>query len=268
MRSEVHRTVSVEDVHVESSNINTIYFKDLASADAVPGQYLMIWLPGIDEVPMSLSTIGDDGLNSITVRAVGEATEALCGLRVGDEIGIRGPFGRGFRIDGSKPLLVGGGTGISALSPLAFKLVENGVEPTFIIGSRTFEELIFRDRLHGLLEGKLVEATDDGTFGYHGYASECAFTLIEQGFDSIYTCGPELMIASIFKKAEFLDIPVQASLERHIKCSMGICGSCAIGPYRVCKDGPVFDTDMLRSVVNELGVSRLDSSGRMIPVEH
>lgn len=268
MGNDTHRNIILEEVAEEGPNISTIYFEDSYTSEAVPGQYIMVWLPGIDEIPMSISTIDDDGINSITVRSVGEATEALCKLRAGDEIAIRGPFGNGFTLKGSKPLLVGGGTGISTLSPLAFKLMKMGVKPTFIIGARTFKELIFRDRLNGLLEAQLIEATDDGTFGFHGYASECAFNLIDQGFDQIYTCGPELMIESIFEKAASLDIPVQASLERYIKCSMGLCGSCAIGPYRVCKDGPVFNTEMLRRIKDELGVSRFDPSGRKIPVEH
>ncbi|MFQ6054317.1 MAG: dihydroorotate dehydrogenase electron transfer subunit, partial [Candidatus Bathyarchaeia archaeon] len=89
----VRRLVRVER---ETDEVSSLYFRDELCSHASPGQYVMVWVPGVDEVPMSLSTIGRDGVSSITVSSVGEATEALCGLREGDGIGVRGPFGRGF----------------------------------------------------------------------------------------------------------------------------------------------------------------------------
>lgn len=90
----------------------------------------------------------------------------------------------------------------------------------------------------------------------------------ERQFDVVYTCGPELMMALIFSSAEDRGIQVQASLERYIKCAVGLCGSCAIGPYRVCKDGPVLTTDQLKVVRDEFGLQRMDPSGRAIKVNH
>jgi dihydroorotate dehydrogenase electron transfer subunit len=89
----------------------------------------------------------------------------------------------------------------------------------------------------------------------------------QERFDHVYTCGPEVMMAKVFQDAEKRGLPVQASMERLIKCAVGLCGSCAVGPYRVCRDGPVFDTLMLREIQGELGVSRMDPCGRAVRVD-
>lgn len=258
-------TVTIERAVGETPDIYTLYFP--AVAGARPGQYLMVWLPGVDEVPMSLSTIGDP--SSITVRVVGDATRALSQLRKGDKVGLRGPFGNGYNIEGERPLLVGGGTGIASLAPLAEEMVANGVKPTFLIGARSRDQLLFKARLSRLLGSGLVVSTDDGSEGFHGYASSYAGELMAKGkFDQVYVCGPEIMAAKIWAEAERLGVPVQASLERLCKCAVGLCGSCAIGPYRVCRDGPVFDSAKLREVVADFGKRRMDASGRMIRVDH
>ncbi len=105
--------------------------------------------------------------------------------------------------------------------------------------------------------------------GFNGYASGYAALLMDENhFDQVYTCGPELMMAKVFQETERRDIPTQASLERYVKCAVGICGNCAIGPYRVCKDGPVFNTEMLREVREEFGISQMDASGKNVRVNH
>ncbi len=264
---EILRATEVLEVEEESKEVKTIYFSDKLCSDARPGQFLMIWAPGVDEVPMSLSTIGRERC-SVTVRLVGEGTRALHGLRVGDKLGFRGPFGNGFKISGSEPLLVGGGTGAAALKPLLEAMLEEGLKPTFILGARSLDEILFRSRLEGLLGDRLLIATDDGSMGFKGFASDLAIKLMgERRFDSIYVCGPEQMMGKVFEEAERRGVPLQASLERYIKCSLGLCGSCAIGPYRVCRDGPVLNSHQLRLVGDEFGKARMDPTGRLIPLE-
>ena len=248
----------------ETPDITTIYFPEVPTA--TPGQYIMVWLPGIDEVPMSISTIGNQ--SSISIRVVGEATKVLAGLKAGDRIGIRGPFGNGYQITGLRPLLVGGGTGIASLTPLAEKMIKTGIDPMFLIGARTASQLLFKDRLAKILNDHLYISTDDGSEGFCGYASGLTEKLLdEQIFDQIYLCGPEIMMVKIFSYAENHGIPVQASLERLCKCGLGLCGSCAIGSYRVCIDGPVFSSEVLRSVKNEFGKYKMDSSGKKIRLD-
>ncbi|MCX6648918.1 MAG: dihydroorotate dehydrogenase electron transfer subunit [Candidatus Bathyarchaeota archaeon] len=262
--SETMKVVRIERVVQETPDVTTLYFPSVGVAR--PGQYLMVWLPGIDEIPMSLSTIGDP--SSVSVRVVGDATRALSKLKKGDKIGVRGPFGNGYTVKGNQPLLVGGGSGIASLVPLAEELVAKGAKPTFLIGARSKDQLLFKERLTKL-GVRLVVSTDDGSEGFHGYSSNYAEELMAKGdYDQVYICGPELMASKIWVEADRLGLPVEASLERLCKCAVGLCGSCAIGPYRVCKDGPIFDSVKLREVAADFGKRRMDASGRMIRVDH
>ena len=229
----------------------------------------MVWIPGDDEVPMSISGIDENGFSSITVRRVGITSETLDSMQPGDRIGIRGPFGNGYELKGKNPLIVAGGSGTASLLPLVKELQAIGIKPTFILGGRSADQLLFEDELLELLGEKLVISTDDGSLGYSGYASGYAALLIDENqYDHVYTCGPELMMAKVFQETEKRGISLQASLERYIKCAVGICGNCAIGPYRVCKDGPVFHSDILREVREEFGISQMDASGMKARVTH
>jgi dihydroorotate dehydrogenase electron transfer subunit len=263
------RTIVVLDVKREALDMSTIYFKDTLVRSALPGQYLMVWLPGEDEVPMSISTIEYNGLSSITVRKVGPTTEILDSINPGRKIGIRGPFGNHYDIKGEKPLIVAGGVGAANLLPLVKAFLVKGVKPSFILGGRSSNQLLFVDKFVELLRENLVIATDDGSMGYNGYASGYAALLMaEKDYDHVYTCGPELMMVKIFYETKKYELPMQASLERYIKCAVGLCGNCAIGKYRVCKDGPIFDTEMLNEVVDEFGVKKMDASGIKVRVNH
>lgn len=266
-RNEETRVIKITDIKVESSDITSIWFKDKEVRNAQPGQYVMLWIPGIDEVPMSISAININSKSRVSVRVVGEATEALVNHNVGDKIGIRGPFGKGYEIKGKNQLFVAGGSGAASLMPLLEIIIKKGHMPTFVLGARTADRLIYVDRLHELLNENLIISTDDGSKGFSGFASGYSALLMDaQDFDQIYTCGPEIMMVKVNQAAETRDIPIQASLERFVKCAVGLCGNCAIGPYRVCKDGPVFDSKMLREVIDEFGVSRMDATGRNIRV--
>ncbi len=175
--------VKVEKIVKETPDITTIYFPRVG--EARPGQYLMVWIPSVDEVPMSLSTIGD--ISSFSVRVVGDATRALSQLKQGDKIGLRGPFGNGYTVNGKHPFLVGGGSGIASLTPLAEEMVAKGVKPTFLIGARSADQLLFKRRLGKLLGDSLMISTDDGSEGFHGYASNYAGELMAKGkYDQVY----------------------------------------------------------------------------------
>ncbi len=267
-RPEAMRVVCLAKIRVEAGEMKSLHFRDELCSQARPGQYIMVWDPSVEEVPMSLSAIGRGGVSSVLVRPVGESTRALCGLEKGAKVGLRGPFGNGYTIQGSSPLIVAGGTGGASLTPLAEEMVARDMRPTFVLGARSADQLVYRGRLEELLGDGLLLATDDGSCGFKGFASEYASELMAtREFDAIYTCGPELMMATVFREADERGILVQASLERYIKCAVGLCGSCAIGPYRVCKDGPVFVSEQLRDVRDEFGKIRMDPSGRAVRVD-
>lgn len=264
------RIVKIEEKRTETPTITTLTFTDEACGKARPGQFVMVWVPGVDEIPMSLSCLSEKGYCGITVRQVGEATKALGLLNVGDPLGVRGPYGNGFRIaEGGKALAVAGGSGIACVMPLIEELAKRVEELTIVIGAQTSKELLFLDRIKratAKAKTRLLAATDDGSYGTKSLASDLAFTVMENmGFDAAYTCGPEAMMAKVAEECHKKGIPLQASLERWMKCGIGICGSCVIGEYRVCKDGPIFDGETLWTLP-EFGAFRRDAAGTKIKI--
>jgi len=244
----------------EATDIKTITFG--YSGPVLPGQFFMIWIPGVDEIPMSVSQITNK-VKAITFRKIGSATHALYHLPKGDTIGIRGPYGNGFTLQGTHLLFVGGGTGVAMLAPAVELARKKKLKSTVIIGVKTKNELFFEDRFRQCGATVFV-STDDGSTGYQGFASELAKEIInKETIDAVYTCGPEPMMKTLLSSSK--TISFQASLERYMKCSIGICGQCCIGNgLRVCLDGPIFDAETLKNV-KDFGVYHRDAAGRKIP---
>lgn len=229
------------------------------SIDAKPGQFVMVWLPGVDEIPMSLSHIGN--ATGITFKVVGDATRALYNVEVGDKLGIRGAYGKGYEIVGEKALFVSGGIGIASLLPLikAYK-----GEKKVILGGRSEKMILFKDEISRVADVEV--STDDGSAGFKGFATEIMEeTLKNEEFDIVYTCGPEKMMVKVLDICLKKGIKMQASLERYMKCGIGICGSCSIGKYLVCRDGPVFDGYVLKKIP-EFGKYTRIPSGRKLRI--
>ncbi|MFW9925152.1 MAG: dihydroorotate dehydrogenase electron transfer subunit [Candidatus Thorarchaeota archaeon] len=249
----------------ENANTTTLQFEipDL-DRDLLPGEFMMIWIPGVDEVPMSVS-YWDSPTAGVTVKRVGEATHRLAELKREDWIGIRGPFGNHFSSDCTDALVVGGGIGVAPLRLLAYTLLREGRNVTLVVGARTQSDLILYDfDTIGNSHFSLVVSTDDGSRGEKGYASGIAGKLVRNGkFDKIYTCGPEIMMAKLHQVAIENEIEIEASLERYMKCGCGICGTCAIDPNGelVCVDGPVFSGKQLEKM-NDFGHSYRSSTGQ------
>jgi len=164
----------------ETPTVRTLRFDH--SLDPVPGQYLMVWVRGVDEVPMSISY--RDG---ITVQLVGEATREIFDLEVGESLGLRGPLGNGFTLSGEKILLIGGGVGAAPLALLGEAAAEEGVEVSTLLGFRCCDEILFRERFERI--GELVMTTDDGSQGICGLASAGPPGLHLPEFDHIDLSG-------------------------------------------------------------------------------
>lgn len=242
--------VTLKEIIQETPSIRTFVFdREIASR---PGQFVMVWVPGVDEVPMALSSP-----SSITVLEVGDATAALFAMREGDRIGIRGPYGNGFAVTG-RTLAIAGGVGASPLLPL----VAAGQVDTFLLGGRTASELLFADRIREA--ATLMVATDDGTAGHHGFVTNLISRVDLADFSHICVCGPEVMMAAVLGilDREGCAERGQFSLHRYMKCGVGLCGSCCTDPHglRVCRDGPVFSGDVLLG--SEFGHYARDASGR------
>jgi dihydroorotate dehydrogenase electron transfer subunit len=264
------RTRPIIGIRAESPTVKTFVFKDGQCAAAKPGQFLMLWIPGVDEIPLSIMDARQDGRVAVSVKALGEATLALHQKRVGDIVGVRGPFGNSFTMNARGPLMVGGGTGIAPLKFLARMLISKGASMTFVLGARTRDELLFRNELEkfGAKRVRLITSTEDGSCGLTGLCTEpLEQMLAREKFDMVYACGPEQMILKVFELAEQRGAEMQASLERLMRCAIGLCGSCVIGKYRVCADGPVFTSRQLRHVRDEFGLSKRNRCGKTVPLD-
>jgi dihydroorotate dehydrogenase electron transfer subunit len=266
------RIVKIEKIIEETSTVKTFTFQDKLCSKAEPGQFAMIWIPGVDEIPMSISATTPNMSASITVEKVGEATERLHKKGEGDIIGVRGPYGNCFTKNVGKAMIVGGGTGLTPLAFLAEKLAENKIEMSFLAGAKTKNELLFLDRIEKALsktKSELFVTTEDGSYGLKGLITEVAEQILKkEKFSIVYTCGPEKMMLKMFLLAEQFGLPLQASLERLMRCAVGLCGQCVVGRFRVCLDGPVFSTKQLRQIRDEFGLFKLDFDGRKISLNN
>lgn len=247
----------VKIIGVNDECYDTKTFEFRMDAKAYPGQFVMVWVPGMEEIPMSLSKTGR--IKSITVKKIGPDTERLHQLTIGDTLRVRGPYGNGYHIERNKDyLVVGGGVGAASILP-AVKESRGDV----IIGARTKDDIILADRAMKYAD-EIWFSTDDGSFGFHGNAvqlmkEKCA----QKEYDCILACGPEVMLFFLHKACTELGIPCQLSLERHMKCGAGVCGCCVMDGLCVCKDGPVFTGEQI-SGMDDFGNAKRDTSGRKV----
>ena len=210
--------------------------------DAQPGQFVMVWLPRLDERPFSLAAAAPV---TLTVAAVGPFSRALHALRPGDTLWIRGPFGRGFRIvpEVRRPVLVGGGYGVAPLAFLAEQLLSAGQSPTAVIGARTADDLLGMHRFERL-GVPLVLTTDDGSAGERGFATAPVEHLLAAGqVDAIYGCGPHGLLHALEQQARRAGIVAELSWEARMGCAIGLCGMCEhTDGTLLCLEGPVLST--------------------------
>ncbi len=247
-------------LEIVRENHHTMTYRFRADLGGAPGQFVMVWIPRHDELPMALSYLGP--VKGITVHAYGEATKALAEFRPGDRIGVRGPYGNTFQLDGQKVLAVAGGTGMASIIAAIEAFAQQGAEVTTAVGARTAEELLFVDRASA--SGEVHVSTDDGSRGFHGFVPALAQRLFEKHkFDQVLTCGPERMMKLVVDEAHKRETRVQASLERYMKCGIGICDACAFDDRLVCVDGPVFTGTQLASS-RDFGAFRRTKDGRRI----
>ena len=263
-RNSNHTTiVTIEKVIDETPTVRTLVFSDNVMPNVLPGQFAMVWIPGINELPMSVMISKESGKAAFTVRKHGLASTGLFNIKVGEQIGIRGPYGNAFDIKQGKLLLVGGGTGLVPMMRLLTH-VKSTDDVTILIGAKSKDEVFFEDLANQLLQNNshnVIVCTDDGSYGEKGFVTDVVEKLVnESHFDGVYTCGPEKMMYKTVQSAHSRGMFVQASLERMMKCGVGICGSCCVGEDLACKDGTIFDGNHL-SKNKEFGHSHKNKAG-------
>jgi len=220
-------------------NVKTASLVLDGSLPCAPGQFAMLWLPGVDEKPFSIS--GSDPL-MFTVSRVGPFSEALHSLCAGDALWVRGPFGRGFSAGRGRTLLVGGGYGAAPLAFLARTLLAPGCggSAEAALGARTAADLLFVHRFQAM-GVRVHAATEDGSEGTVGLVTGVVQRLLADGrFTNVQACGPEGMLEALERICAGAGVPAELSFEAYMRCGVGLCGACEHGGRLVCLDGPVF----------------------------
>ena len=233
----MYRVVEIRKVSNAARDVRLFQFEK--PVDFSPGQFVMIWIPGVGEKPFSLAW-----KDTIAVKRIGPFTSRLFELEPGDRLWLRGPYGRGFAPKGKRIALVGGGIGIPPLYALARAYREEFERVTLIYGARSKEELALMDIENYVDE--VVITTDDGSAGRKGFPTDVLEERRDE-FDQVYACGPEPMLKAVLRVMDYRN--VQISAERYMKCGIGVCGSCNLGKYLVCRDGPVFEGFQLRGLL-------------------
>ncbi|MCK5020690.1 MAG: dihydroorotate dehydrogenase electron transfer subunit [Candidatus Peribacteraceae bacterium] len=263
LQTRLPKTCRIVDIVKETEQVKTFTFD--VSLGAVPGQFAMLWIPGVDEKPFSIAY--DDGKNfKVTFFAVGPMSTELSKKKIGDLIGVRGPFGTHYKWEkGNKLALLAGGYGAAPMYFVAKKAGEDCKEIDIIVGARGKEHLLYIKELSSLPNCTLHIATDDGSEGFKGYNVQVLKNLINDGksFDNIFACGPEMMLKAVSNLSFEHKIPSQLSLERYMKCGYGLCGNCTVDPLgiRLCIDGPVVNNDICVKI-EEFGKYHRDAEGR------
>lgn len=252
----------IENIIEEAPGIKSFEIKPGMQFEA--GQFIQLTIPGIGEAPFTPSSSPSITHSlEITVKKVGTITSFLHSMKVGDEIGIRGPYGIGYPIEPLKNrniLIVAGGVGLAPIRSLIFALFEKKIKNvTLLYGAVSPEHLLYKKLLKKWVENKDIEViltVDVGDEKWKGEVGIVPLILEKIKIDKkeiAVVCGPPIMMKFTIKKLlELGYIPqnIFLSMERNMSCGLGKCGHCALGKYYVCKDGPVFTYDKIMNIEN------------------
>ena len=250
---------TVRDVRKETPDTFTLLF-DLGGrqtpADFMPGQFNMLYVFGVGEVPISVASFRAEKLLMHTVRSVGTVTSLLTRLSVGENVGVRGPFGRGWPVaeaEGKQLLIIAGGLGLPPLRPVIEEAIANPgrfAGAKVLYGARTPADLIYTheySKWQGADGCDLLLTVDRGTGDWRGNVGVVTTLFAKAGIDAgnavAFICGPELMLKFSILELMKMGVPAErifVSLERNMSCASGTCGHCQLGPLFICRDGPVF----------------------------
>jgi NAD(P)H-flavin reductase len=231
-----------------------------------PGQFNMLSLFGVGEVPISISGSDGDRWRIVhTIRDVGPVSRALAALPEGGVLGLRGPFGAPWpvgRAAGRDVLVVAGGLGLAPVRPVLYHLMnrrEDYGRVSLLYGARNPREILFADELsqwRARLDLGIEVTVDHADSGWRGHVGVVTSLIGRAGFapskTTAFVCGPEIMMrfaANALTDAGVDDREIYLSMERNMQCAIGLCGHCQLGAKFVCKDGPVFNWATLRPLM-------------------
>lgn len=252
----------IKEIVVENQNTWTFVFE--YPLGSKPGQFVMMWIPGVDEKPFSVAW--DDGKEFwLTICRVGAATEELFKLGVGDKVGIRGPLGTAYQWEKGEHLaVVSGGYGAAPMYFVAREAVKDGCEVEFLTGARNEKLLLYESRVEAMNNVNLHVSTDDGSKGHKGYITQVLDqVLADVKVDRVFSCGPEVMMKAASEVAGRHNVTSWMSMEKYMKCGIGVCGQCSVDDTGdlVCTKGPVMAYDYVKGLP-ELGKYHRDAQGK------
>jgi NAD(P)H-flavin reductase len=261
----------VQHVERETSDTFTLTLSPEESINDVgfkPGQFSMLWIFGVGELPISIS--GDPaqrGRLVYTVRSVGKATNALVSRKTGDGVGVRGPFGVGWPLDvarGRDVIVVAGGIGLAPLRPVVYEVLQNRDQYgrlVLLYGARTPRDVLYRKELASWArqrETQVLTTVDYGGLGWHGHVGVVTtlfkYARLHPSRSIAMICGPEIMMRFVTRELEMQGLKredIYLSIERNMKCGIGLCGHCQYGPIFICKDGPVFPYQRVQPLLDK-----------------
>ncbi len=239
----MHRTYTVTEIRDENYRTKTLVLD--RALIAKPGQFAMVWLPGVDERPFSIAAASP---LTLTVVAVGPFSERLHQLGEGERLWVRGPLGQPFELpaqpSGKRLVMVGGGYGVAPLRFLAREALTANAAVEVCIGARTAADVLLAERL--VMDGAVVRVmTEDGSRGGRGLVTAALeAAVLEARPASVYACGPVPMLEAVESRCLAHGLPYQLSWEARMRCGMGLCGTCEVHGRRregwlACSDGPV-----------------------------
>lgn len=254
------RPYRVVRVRRELPDVSTLWIEPAdgaAQPPYIPGQFNMLYAFGVGEAAISISGDPTEGGPLLhTIRAVGHVTQALCDLRVGAALGVRGPFGAGWPMqaaEGADVLLVAGGVGLAPLRPALYQVLSQRArygQVALCYGARTPDALLYEaelQRWRGRFDLQVEVTVDHARAPWAGHVGPVTNLLSRVRYDPTSTvallCGPEVMMQYAVMELQRRGVPdgqLHVSLERNMKCAIGLCGHCQLGPHFVCQDGPVF----------------------------
>jgi NAD(P)H-flavin reductase len=230
-----------------------------------PGQFNMLTAFGVGEAAISVSGDPAEGPLIHTIRAVGPVSKALTQLGAGDPVGVRGPFGVGWpmaQAEGKDVLVVAGGLGLAPLRPALYRLLGERArygKVTLLFGARRPEDILFRhevERWRGRFDIDVEVTVDHATDGWRGNVGVVTTLISRHDIDPSKTvamvCGPEVMmrfVAMALMDKGLGEEAIYLSMERNMKCAIGHCGHCQLGPTFICRDGPVFTYARLKPLL-------------------
>ena len=259
----------VKSVRNETSDCFSLRLQTPADYRFLPGQFNMLYLFGVGEAPISISSDPQlEGELVHSIRAVGKVTHALSRIQAGDSIGVRGPFGTTWPLEqalGKDILIIVGGIGLAPLRPLIFQILaqrDRFKRVHLLYGARTPKDLLFTEQWDEWRSGIEIHCTVDrplpGWTGQVGVVPKLIGSVpFDPGNTTAFVCGPEVMMRYTLEELlgrGLLQENLYVSLERNMKCAQGFCGHCQIGPYFVCKDGPVFPYSQIEPFLHIRGV--------------